>query len=527
MTPPRKRFLQALTTLAVLMMIAIVIPSLLNNVPSTQQSFSEQVNYLPGLMYRPGLRQAGSIDSNTSVRTGVAVDPLILNPYPVLTNAADWQPVINTIVNEYDSITPASSIYFTSLHPCPPHYLIDQTNHPETFSPYVYNKVVNNPNQNARCVQEVRKLLGLSSTYPGTLTWALYEAKIEWYWYALDVAVAWGKLNNKEVELTSIIWDGEGGGNLPYWLRAPLDGSSSDWTPAARAGILKLMGDHITQIIGRYCMDNSEFEYYYQSYSQGSSNLGESFVPQASKGDDDLGLPAHPWNGTDLTGVVSIIELVNEPTTGEGNARQENEYAWAIVNDLEENDGDLNYFYVYKAYEFARRALNFQSPEPGQPTNLCASEEVETPKLILNSNFRMDLKIESNSSPIDNKWARGTLNLVNDVNELSSTLLIDGIGIQGHFYIKPEAPAPGPNTPTPTVGAGTPVPGPNDGSTRGLRSIMEAFAGDPVNVEVYITELDVAIRKPNYYDPYDASLVGQYFEIQADLYRQATHHMSL
>ena len=120
---------------------------------------------------------------------------------------------VNTILNEFNSLTPEVEMKFDIIHPCPPLPLID----------------INNAHYNAnvaRWVQENGHCDGSEGS--------------EWDWSGMDAIVAFAENNNMGVYGHTLTWHQ----NNPRWL------TDTGLTAGEREWILK---DHIQSIIHRYC----------------------------------------------------------------------------------------------------------------------------------------------------------------------------------------------------------------------------------------------------------------------------------
>ncbi len=439
-----------------------------------------------------------------------------------------WLTFSNVIANEFNVVM--ASPYLNQVHICPPQWMVDEYFTPtelielRAYNGKIYDNITNDTE--SPCHDLLEEATDTNS--PTDPDWEAYNNYTE-NWFRVDVVAAWAKREQQRgnpvyVHINPLIWDHDG--TSPHWFNY-IDLSQNDeyesWTEEEHLTILQLIKEYIEVPIERYCSDTI-FQHYINPQD-----------PPPTPG-------PHPYNGTNMNGVVAVYQVVNEVTNENGSVRQMNNdlapdntnFAWAMVNQLVYSptldsggygngplyNSDLfhaynpNYpsehrdyedYYVYQAFQYAQNAV----------TEHCGGAGEIVPKLSLNSNTRVDLLIEDiDSSDLDNDWARGTIDLIQDVNDGPD--LIDELGIQSHLAIRP-------NEPTPTPGA-SPTPGATptkDGSARGLRSVLE-FARES-DLDVRITELDVQmIRFRPLNDPnahFTPTLAATYFPVQADVYR--------
>lgn len=138
-----------------------------------------------------------------NIRVGVSVSSSSLND----------SYYVNTLLNEFNSLTPEVEMKFDIIHPCPPSALIDANN--EHYNPNVARWV----EENGRCDGSERS---------------------EWDWSGMDAIVSFAENNNMGVYGHTLTWHQ----NNPRWL------TDTSLSAGEREWILK---DHIQSIVQRYC----------------------------------------------------------------------------------------------------------------------------------------------------------------------------------------------------------------------------------------------------------------------------------
>lgn len=160
----------------------------------------------------------------------------------------------NTIPREFNSIAPEAIFKFEFTHPCPPPWLIDPVQFPDTFNKTVYDWVVQ---------------YGTDRPDPAYHCFVENPAAHEWEWDAADSRIAFAEANNLQVFAHTLLWHVAN----PAWLTDP----AVTLSPAERE---RIMEEHIRGVVRH--LGASPLVY-------GFDVVNEAITPDGSL------LPLSPW----------------------------------------------------------------------------------------------------------------------------------------------------------------------------------------------------------------------------------------
>jgi GH35 family endo-1,4-beta-xylanase len=160
----------------------------------------------------------------------------------------------NTIPREFNSISPEAVFKFEFTHPCPPPWLIDTVQFPETFNESVYDWVVQQ---------------GTARSDPAYHCFVENPAAHEWEWGAADSRIAFAEANNLQVFAHTLLWHVAN----PTWLTDP----AVTLSPAERE---RIMEEHIRGVVRHVGASPAVY---------GFDVVNEAILPDGSL------LPLSPW----------------------------------------------------------------------------------------------------------------------------------------------------------------------------------------------------------------------------------------
>ncbi len=160
----------------------------------------------------------------------------------------------NTIPNEFNSISPEAVFKFEFTHPCPPAWLIDPIQHPDTLNQSVYDWVVQH---------------GTDRPDPAYHCFVEKPADHEWEWGLADSRIAFAEANNVQVFAHTLLWHVAN----PVWLTDP----SIQLSPTERE---RIMEEHIRGVVRHLAASDVVY---------GFDVVNEAIAPDGSL------LPLSPW----------------------------------------------------------------------------------------------------------------------------------------------------------------------------------------------------------------------------------------
>lgn len=180
-----------------------------------------------------------------------------LNGLPIMgITDGDFNSILyrNTIPRDFNSISPEAVFKFEFTHPCPPPWLIDRAQFPETFNESIYTWVVTH---------------GTDHSDPAYHCFVEDAATHEWEWGLADSRIAFAEANNMKVFAHTLLWHVAN----PAWLTDP----SITLSIAERE---RLMEEHIRGVVRHLAASPVVY---------GFDVVNEAIAPDGSL------LPLSPW----------------------------------------------------------------------------------------------------------------------------------------------------------------------------------------------------------------------------------------
>jgi GH35 family endo-1,4-beta-xylanase len=160
----------------------------------------------------------------------------------------------NTIPYEFNSISPEAVFKFEFTHPCPPAWLIDPIQHPDTFNRSVYDWVLQH---------------GTDHPDPAYHCFVEKPADHEWEWGLADSRIAFAEANNVQIFVHTLLWHVAN----PAWLTD----SSIQLSLTERE---RIMEEHVRGVVRHLAASDVVY---------GFDVVNEAIAPDGSL------LPLSPW----------------------------------------------------------------------------------------------------------------------------------------------------------------------------------------------------------------------------------------